>query len=90
MQNFGTVRRLSRNPHNNVHCVQELEKQVLQHPMCLNLIWDGSIYTVVYPEGEDFYYSGILHRCREGKIQALCDILDRLEIDWKTSIGVMQ
>ena len=64
---------------------EQLISEIKQHPMCLWFSNDAHYFTVIYPDG-DFPVNGV--RCehrKNGKAQALEQILSKMEKHWMES-----
>lgn len=64
--------------------IKSLIEQISTHCMCLNFFEDPRYFTVHCPEG--YYPNGYrIDHSEKGKIKALEELLDCLEIHWKRS-----
>lgn len=68
--------------------IEDLEKKVKEHPMCLNLNFYGDHYVAMLPNPVRGRV-GLMARTEIGKAKALEKLLEGLETAWRQDLPVM-
>ena len=64
----------------NINKINNLKKELSNHPMCLKIEESGTHFVVIYPEG--MYPNGVRVSLGMGKIRALERLLQVVERHW--------